>query len=255
MANAEYTKKQLKIISGEIPMETIDGRAAIWLYNKAIENGDAELAEKALQRIEQAKYEARKRNIERSTQNKALRRKGIYQWKQPQSNEYTEHHKKIIRGEIPFDNVHTNELIKIHQIALNNEDFTLAESILEQIAYRRDKEYLNEKARKVKHKERHKIIENFEGYDPQSPIPQIGQAILKGSVNIFECPEEEILKLITQLEELGDEENLKIARQLLMYKQDISILYPTKNHWEAVDMLEELLQLPIRRPKDWFVVE
>lgn len=252
MANQQYTEKQLKIISGEIPLENIDGRDATWLYKKAIENGDAELAEKALRRKEQAKDETRKRNIKITIKNKALRRKGITCWRQPKTNEYTERHKQIIKGEIPFDTVHTNELISLHQKARNNKDFVLAEMLYEQIAYRREKERVKEKARKEKYKERHKIIDDFEDYDPKSPIPLLGQAILNGAVNLFECPEEEIIKLITQLEESEDEDNLKIARQLLSYKRDKSILYPVKNHWEAVDVLEELLQLPIRRPKDWF---
>ena len=255
MANQQYTERQLKIISGEIPMETIDGRDATWLYKKAIENGDAELAEKALRRKELAKDEARKRNIKRTVKNKALRRKGITCWRQPKTNEYTERHKQIIKGEIPFDTIHTNELISLHQKARNNQDFVLAEMLYEQIAYRRERERLKEKARREKYKERHKIIDDFEDYDPKSPIPLLGQAILNGAVNLLECPEEEIIKLITQLEEIGDKETLKIAKQFLSYKRDTLILYPTKNHWDAVNMLEELLQLPIRRPKDWFVEE
>ena len=253
MANQQYTERQLKIISGEIPMETIDGRDATWLYKKAIENGDAELAEKALRRKEQAKDEARKRNIKRTVKNKALRRKGITFWRQPKTNEYTERHKQIIKGEIPFDAVHTNELISLHQKTHNNKDFVLAEMLYEQIAYRREKERLKEKARRATYKERNKIIDNFEDYDPKSPIPEIGQAILKGSVNIFECPEEEIINLIALLEKVGDEDNLKTAKQLFLYKQDISILYPTRDYCEAIDMIEELLQLPVRRPEDWFV--
>ena len=253
MIKKQYTEKQLKIISGEIPLETIDGREATWLYKKAIENGDMELADRALQRKEQAKDEARKKNIERTIQNKALRRKGIYQWKQPKSNEYTEHQKQIIRGEIPFEEVHSNELISIYQKAINNKNFGLAESILGQIDYRRKVSDQKEKLHKKHKKKIGKIIDGFDDYDLGSPIPEMGQAILNGMVNIFECPKEEIIKLIAQLEDIEDEENLKLAKQLLMYKQDVSILYPVKNHWEAVDRLEELLQLPIRRPKDWLV--
>ncbi len=255
MANQQYTEKQLKIINGEISLETVDGRAAVWLYKKAIENGDMELADRALQRKEQAKDEARKKNIERTDKQRALRRNGIHQWKQPKSNEYTEHQKQIIRGEIPFEEVHTNELISIYQKAINNKQFGLAESILEQIDYRRKVADQKEKLHKKHKKKIGKIIDGFDEYDPGNPIPEMGQAILNGTVNIFECPEEEIIQLIAQLEKIEDEENLKIAKQLLIYKQDISTLYPVKNHWEAVDMLEELLQLPIRRPKDWLVVE
>ena len=252
MAKKQYTEKQLKIISGEIPLDSIDGRDATRLYKKAIENGDEELAEKALQRKETAQDEARKRNIERTARNKALRRKGIFQWKQPKTNKYTERHKQIIRGEVALDQVHTNELIAIYQKARNNEDFALSEMLYEQIVHRREKERIRDKVGKAKYRERQRIIGDFEDYNDKSPITALGQAILNGVLPIDDCSETEIVNLIASLERLGDEYNLRVAKQLLLYKQDISVLYPTLDHWKAIDKIENLLQLPIRRPKDWF---
>ena len=46
MKNPNYTEKQLKIIRGEIPLETVKGQTAAALYRKAIANNDAELAER-----------------------------------------------------------------------------------------------------------------------------------------------------------------------------------------------------------------
>ena len=252
MANTQYTEKQLKIISGEIPLDTIDGYAAVWLYKKAVANGDTELATKALERKGQAKEEARKRNVERAIKNHTLRKKEIFQWKQPKSKDYTKHHKQIIRGEIPFDKVHTNELIAIYQKARNNKDDVLADLVFDEISERRRKANQKEKANKKRKNKLRQFFDGFDDYDPNIPLSRFRQALLKGAVDIFECPEEEIITLIEQLAELNDEKNLKIAHQLLSYKQDISILYPTKDHWEAIDKIEELLQLPIRRPKDWF---
>lgn len=180
MANQQYTEKQLKIINGEISLETVDGRAAVWLYKKAIANEDIELANKSLQRKEQAKNETRKRNIERTDKQRALRRTGIHQWKQPKSNEYTEHQKQIIRGEIPFEEVHSNELISIYQKAINNKKLGLAESILEQIDYRRKVSAQKEKLHKKHKKKIGKMIDGFDDYDPSSPISEMGQAILNG---------------------------------------------------------------------------
>lgn len=248
MINVPYTEMQLKIIKGEIPMETLDGRALVWLYKKAVANGDVELAERVLKQKDQSKDKAKKRNTERTVKNIALRRKGIYQWKPAKSNKYTEHHKLIIRGEIPFYKVHTNELIAIHQKALCNEDYVLAELILDQIDYRRQTERLRDK----KYKRRKNNLAAFANYDENSQLSLWEQSILNGDINFEDYSHGEISKLIEKLTEIKDEDNLKIALQLLSYKQDISILYPTKDHWIAIDALEELLQLPIRRPKDWF---
>ena len=252
MANTQYTEKQLKIISGEIPLDTIDGYTAVWLYKKAVANGDTELATKVLDRKEQLKEEARKKNIERVVKSHTLRKEEIFQWKQPKSKDYTKHHKQIIRGEIPFDKVHTNELIAIYQKARNNKDDALADLMFDEISERRRKANQKEKSNKKRRDKLRQFLDGFDDYDPNIPLSQFTQALLKGAVDIFECPEEEIVKLIEQLAELNDEKNLKIAHQLLSYKQDITILYPTKDHWEAIDKIEELLQLPIRRPKDWF---
>ena len=95
----------------------------------------------------------------------------------------------------------------------------------------------------------------FNDYDRSSPIPMWEQAILKGGIGLDEFTEEDVVKLVCILETTKDEEKLKVARLLLLYKRDPSALYITNNHWEAVDILEELFQLPIRRPWMWFEEE
>ena len=134
MANTQYTEKQLKIISGEILLDTIDGYTAVWLYKKDVANGDTELITKVLERKEQLKEKARKKNIKRVVKSHTLRKEEIFQWKQPKSKDYTKHHKQIIRGEILFDKVHTNELIEIYQKARNNKDDVLADLVFDEIS-------------------------------------------------------------------------------------------------------------------------
>ena len=113
--------------------------------------------------------------------------------------------------------------------------------MFDEISERRRKANQKEKSNKKRRDKLRQCLDGFDDYDPNIPLSQFTQALLKGAVDIFECPEEEIVKLIEQLAELNDEKNLKIASQLLSYKRDITILYPTKDHWEAIDKIEELL--------------
>ena len=120
MKNPNYTEKQLKIIRGEISLETVKGQTAAALYRKAIANNDAELAERAYRRMLQSKETSIQKNRDSIRSRCQQQRAGTFQWKQPKSNEYNEHQRQIIRGEIPFEMVHTNELISIYQKAYLN---------------------------------------------------------------------------------------------------------------------------------------
>ena len=245
MATKEYTEKQKKIISGEIPIESVDGHTIHWLYKKALANNDMELAGKANVRLCQLKEEKIEKNRTRVNQRIALQRRGEFQWKQPKSNEYTEHQKQIVRGEIPYHNVHTQELIHIHQKALNNGDYELSERVLDLIHSRRQES----KAKKKK------LLSSMEHFDEQSPLSRWQQGILSCEVCLDECAESELEHIIDVLEGQNGNANLAIARQLLLYKQNPCILYNAKSHEEAIDIIEQLLQLPIRRTKTWFAIE
>ena len=138
MANKEYTERQQKVINGEISIETLNGRFLRWFLPKAIANNDEELTRKIEEQIELRKAEAYGRNKQRSKERRAkIDHDQEIQWKQPKSNEYTEHQKLVVKGEIPIEDVHTNELIYIHLKAYNNEDYELSERILDIIKTRR----------------------------------------------------------------------------------------------------------------------
>ena len=64
------------------------------------------------------------------------------------NTQYTEKQIKIISGEIPFDKVHTNELIAIYQKARNNKDDVLADLVFDEISERRRKANQKEKSNK-----------------------------------------------------------------------------------------------------------
>ena len=255
MATKGYTEKQQKIISGEIPIESANGQTIRWLYKKALANNDMELARKASVRLCQLKEEEIEKNRTRAKQRKALQRRGEFQWKQPKSNEYTEHQKQIVRGEIPYYNVHTKELIHIHQKAFNNGDYELSERVLDLIHSRRQESKAKKKRDDKKYAKQKKLLSSMEHFDEQSPLSRWQQGILACEVCLDECSEIELKHIIDVLEMQNDNANLAIARQLLLYKQNPCILYNAKSHEEAIDIIEQLLQLPIRRTKTWFAIE
>ncbi len=252
MVNTNYSEKQLKIISGEIPLETIKGKTASALYLKALANNDTELAEKAYARLLQAKAEAVQRNRDSGKERKRKKRQGTFQWRQPKSNEYTEHQKQIVRGEIPLESVHTNELISIHKKAYNVGDHVLAETVLNIIEGRREITRQKDLQQRTRQHKRDALTKGLDEFDSDGPLTKWEQSILAGLGDLDEVEEEDILHIIHVLEESNDAEKLEIAGLLLLYKRDPSLLYVAQNHWDAVDKIEDLLQLPIRRPKTWF---
>ena len=196
MANTQYTEKQLKIINGEIPLETVDGHSIHWLYKKAIANNDLTLAEKVYNRSEQLKKEARKRSCLRAVKARALRRKGIYQWKEPKSSDYTEYQIRVIRGQIPLDKVLSKDLIKIYQKALLKGDTVLADTVFELIRYRREESLQKDQKRKRSGRKGFNLIEGFGDFDLDSPLSKWNQALLKGFISLNDCEENDIVKII-----------------------------------------------------------
>ena len=60
-----YTEKQMQILNGEIPLESVDSRALPWFYKKALANHDIDLAQAIKERIDILKEEAYRRKIKR----------------------------------------------------------------------------------------------------------------------------------------------------------------------------------------------
>ena len=60
-----YTEKQMRILNGEIPLESVDSRALPWFYKKALANHDVDLAQTIKERIDILKEEAYRRKIKR----------------------------------------------------------------------------------------------------------------------------------------------------------------------------------------------
>lgn len=260
MSKTEYTEKQLKIISGEIPIESVNGYTLRFLYTKALANGDEELLLRTEKQREKLKKEQYRRKNQRSAERvKKIRHNEEIKWKQPKSNEYTEHQKKIVRGEIPYEEVHTNELISIHLKAHNIGDYELSERLLDLITARREESIEKETRRKNEYKRlRQKVCRSLKSIDSdigQTDTTLLEQSILLGLVTVDDCSEQQLLQVITSSQKRNNEKLYGLAKAMLYYKQNPEAIYSTRNHQEAIDLIEKLLGIPIRRPETWFVDE
>lgn len=250
-----YTKKQLQIINGEIPLESVDGHTLRWFYKKAVKNKDDDLATRIKIRIDILKEASRDRNRKRaSIRIKKIMQNEPIKWKQPKSNEYTEHQKQVIRNEIPLDEVHTNELVSIHQKAHSVGDFELSERILDLINERRCASILKQEQRKkLTNKRNSDFIKR--GYDRTSILTISEQALINGDMHWDDYTEEDIKSIIVKLEKENGESDLNVAKEILYYKQHPESSYIVTTYDEAIDLLEELLKTDIRRPNTWFIEE
>ena len=257
MANNEYTEKQLKVINGEIPFESTQGRFLVPFYKKALRNNDDELAKKIRRRLDALKAEAYKRNNERGKKrSKEFYRNELPEWRQPRSNEYTAHQIKIVRGEIPYEKVHSNELISIYQKAHNNGDYELSERIFDLIYARRMQRMENHKARVKIQDKTHRLSEEFDSFvklDINLPLTDLDKAALIGDIDLNSAGKVRAAKALEILCEQGLENEYAIIQGLLKNKNDPNSMLIVKDHWEAINLIEELLQLPIRRPDTWFI--
>ncbi len=256
MANKEYTERQQKVINGEIPIESLDGHFLRWFLPKAIANNDDELTRKIEEQINLRKAEAYDRNKQQTKERQAK----IYynqeiQWKQPKSNNYTEHQKLIVKGEIPIEDVHTKELIHIHLKAYNNEDYELSERVLDIIKNRRLESIKQRKLRKIMRNRAADIAKKFDAFvnaDINLPLTNIDKAALIDGCEWIEYNEEHWKNILDKAKEQKDDVLISVIEAFMLYKKDPDFFLVVQNHQEAIDLIEELFQLPIRRPNTWF---
>ena len=257
MTNHEYSEKQKKIISGEIPIESVNGQTLRWFYEKAIANNDQFLADKIKTQQDKLKKAAYKRNMQYTTESRQEKRMGTFQWQQPKSNEYTEHQKQVVRGDVAYENIHTKELISIHLKAYNNGDYELSERMLDLINTRREdaqeKEKQNHKTYKRLFYKRQQFATERQIGNINRFLSQTEQAILLGVIDKNDCSEKMLIHILEVANEYEDKETIALAERLLFHKRDPDAAYIVRDHYEAIDLIESLLQMPIRRPETWFV--
>jgi hypothetical protein len=77
-------------------------------------------------------------------------------------------------------------------------------------------------------------------------------ALVQGENHWDEYTEEEIQIIIDKLEKKSATFELAVAKEILRYKQNPGIGNIVTNYDDAIDLLEELLKVPIRKPDTWF---
>ena len=264
MKNTQYTEMQQKIINGEIPLETVGGHALRWLHEKALAKNDDDLVKKVESRIAELKEEKRRLNIQRTVEREKKRQLGTYQWCQPRSNEYSDHQKQIVRGEIPYESVHTNELISIHQKAHNLGDYELSERIWDLIYSRRQeaaekKDQVHKAYNKAYRKAYGKTRQKTKGVSSESICDEImdfnvvEQAYLSGYADIYDCSEDQLEHMLEEAKKQNNEDIIKFIVAVMKYKKNPELAYTVQDHRAAIARLGDLLNMPIRRPETWFV--
>lgn len=256
MANKEYTERQQKVINGEIPIESLNGHFLRWFLPKSIANNDDELTRKIEEQIKLRKAEAYERLKQRTKERRTKINHNLeIQWKQPKSNEYTEHQRRVVKGEIPLEDVHTNELVHIHLKAHNNYDYELSERILDIIKTRRleSKNQLNR--RKDMRKRSISLAKQFDALadgDAGFPLTNLDKAALIDGGEWIEYNEEHWKCILNKAKAQKNDVLISIIEAFMLYKKDPTFFLAVQNHQEAIDLIEELFQLPIRRPNTWF---
>jgi len=244
-----YTDKQLRIINGEQGPDELTGRTYLAILNKAKLRGDKAIAEFAQRELERCKNATRERNNARSRKrHKLINAKAEIEWKPPKTKEYSEHQKQIIRGEIAFETVHTNELVSICKRARACGDNELYERIYSLVIDRRQDAFLRRKQKKRASWGQNGRVHNLS----QAELSQFDIDVLTGKCGVDNLRDADFEHILFLCEKAQDECLIELARTLLIRHKHPEWFYTCKTHEEAIGRIEQLMGLPIRRPETWF---
>lgn len=247
-----YTEKQSQFLRGEVTPDEVDGRFYRLLLKSATAINDIETIALATDLLEYSKEEAKKHNLEKANiRNKKLREGIKIEYRQPKTTGYTEHQKKIIRDEISIEDVHSNELISIMQKAKSVGDMELAELCNAIIKERQEEELQKRKESVYLLRERYDGKSDF--FDSsRTTLTKNEIDMLQSKVDDFECTLEHLYHIRDVAKLNNDEKNLRLAELFIQYKKHPEMVYRTQDKNEAMENIERILGIPIRRPKDWF---
>ena len=270
-----YTKKQMDIISGKIPMASVSGHVLTFIYKKALANNDQDLAKKVKRHMYLKEVKRTKCNSE-SAKARALQFKNgeTIEWHQPKSNNYSDRQKRIVKGEIPYASVRTSELVKIYQKAHNNGDYELSERLYDLIrtrkleacerAIERSSDY-NDTFSEGQILQRlecvrscFEIREKADNFDAIVDIDTLivlsnrDKAALWDLLCLENYDEDRVSHILEIAKLVNDEEIETLIESTLESRTSSDSLCVANGHREAIDMIEELFGLPIRRPETWF---
>lgn len=246
-----YTAKQSQFIRGEITVDELDGRFFRYFLKNAIAAKDEYFIETSKNLIEHFKEEAKIKNQERARERsqRILRGEDIV-WKQPKSTEYTERQKMIARDEIPFEKVHTNELVSLCKKARAAGDEELADMIYDFILDRREVEH--EKKLNLLYKKSSPYTDSGDDFEGRDYLTLWEEGVLRNDIDPEECSTEHLEHILDVVRKGDNEMYIQIAERLVAYRHDPSIVYITHDTEEALAIIEKITGLPIRRRNTWF---
>ena len=120
-------------------------------------------------------------------------------------------------------------------------------------AIKKDKEYDRQYSKKYNDAiKKSKEFDALTGINSELPLTQFDKAALMNYTTLDEASKIRLNQAIDILKKRGEEESAAMITSFLLYKKDPGAFYVVKEHGEAIDLIEKLLQLPIRRPQTWF---
>lgn len=247
-----YTAKQSQFLRGEITVDELDGRFFRKLLANAIAINDENNILLAKDLIEYCKEEAKERNRERSRQRTHNLLNGIETiWEKPKTTEYTEYQKKIIRDEIPLENVRTRDLVLIFKKANALGNYELAgvfeDLILERHNNERQKCY--DGLNKLHQKRNGTYADNYQERDK---LTNWEYAVLNLEIDSDECSTEHLQHILDVATKNNDEKSVRVARAMLKYRLHPELLWLHQDTEKALCSIEATIGLPIRRLNTWF---
>lgn len=246
-----YTAKQSQFIRGEITVDELDGRFFRYFLKNAIAANDEYYIETAKNLLEHFKEEAKAKSLERARErSRCIFHGETIVWKQPKSTEYTERQKKIARDEIPFEEVHTNELVSLCKKARAAGDEQLADMIYDFILDRREAE--QEKKLKHLYKKSSPYTDSGDDFEGRDYLTLWEEGVLRNDIDPEECSTEHLEHILDVVRKGNNETYIKVAERLVVYRHDPSIVYITQDTEEALAIIEKITGIPIRRRNTWF---
>ena len=251
-----YTKRQQGIIDGSVAYEDVHGQEYCAIIKKATAMKDEELAARMRELHAKKKEEYRFRNNEANKRRYHEYGKYHTELKIPEvhKTEYSERQKRIIRGEIPYEDVSTKELLPIIAKARKVGDIQLAETIRvlaedkHADAVERKRQKAHERRLLLKGREPHsrKHTERINGYDEWE------WDLIESKDDADDYTLESLQELLKTAERIGTNEDIRVAKFLIDVKEHPDIIYIAKTKEEAYMILQEATLYPLPQPEKWF---
>lgn len=246
-----YTEKQSQFIRGELDRSEVTGRFYRYLLDAARKINDEKIIKIASKELADCKSKAAERNRINTRNRWENRINGTVEYKPCKNTAYTQRHKDIICGKIEIDNVHTNELIAILKRAKHAGDDQLVNSMENIINDRRLNGLANR--HRSQNRKRKKYDTHFNPYS--TDITEWEYHILHGDIDPDECSLEHLQHILDLAKRDDDTENIELAEQLIQYRMHPESALFTLDPEEALNAIEFMIGLPIRRDDTWFKEE